>query len=393
MESISKMEPLRLKFGFQHYAWGKLGRDSIMASLGLIRDEHFDLPVSEAWAGAHPALPSVAEFENGERDLLSLIADHPEEILGKRVLNTFGHRLPFLLKLLSVGIPISIQVHPDQKTAQLLHQRHPEKYREPHHKPEVGVALTETALLFGFRSKKEIEGYLNSYGPLAHLVKVNPKLADEDYVRTVFSRVLQSQDDERLEASDSLCELLKVKKTLTPEETYFLYLQELFPGDAGTFQVFILNLVSLFPGQAILISPNTPHAYLSGDILECMAASDFVIRAGLTPKPKDVASLIETVSYESIIPSPAKTDLDKKSNFDCFCTDFNDFRLERLNGATDEIFNGPDSPTLYFALSGSGVINAGNNIQIKAPELVLVPASAGTHRVNFEGELYRVTVP
>jgi mannose-6-phosphate isomerase len=36
--------------------------------------------------------------------------------------------------------------------------------------------------------------------------------------------------------------------------------------------------------QAIYLAANEPHAYLSGQIMECMATSDNVVRAGLTPK-------------------------------------------------------------------------------------------------------------
>lgn len=33
---------------------------------------------------------------------------------------------------------------------------------------------------------------------------------------------------------------------------------------------------------------NEPHAYIDGEMMECMACSDNVVRAGLTPKQKDV---------------------------------------------------------------------------------------------------------
>lgn len=37
-----------------------------------------------------------------------------------------------------------------------------------------------------------------------------------------------------------------------------------------------------------------PHAYISGQIVECMATSDNVVRAGLTPKLRYTAELINT---------------------------------------------------------------------------------------------------
>ena len=46
----------------------------------------------------------------------------------------------------------------------------------------------------------------------------------------------------------------------------------------------MVNATAMFVAQAIYLGANVPHAYISGEIMECMAASDNVIRAGLTPK-------------------------------------------------------------------------------------------------------------
>ncbi len=46
------------------------------------------------------------------------------------------------------------------------------------------------------------------------------------------------------------------------------------------------------------MSANEPHAYLAGELVECMAASDNVIRAGLTPKFKHTDALCDSLTYE-----------------------------------------------------------------------------------------------
>lgn len=53
-----------------------------------------------------------------------------------------------------------------------------------------------------------------------------------------------------------------------------------------------------------MINPNEPHAYIQGDIVECMINSDNVVRGGLTPKLKDVDTLVSMLDYnlKSIIP-------------------------------------------------------------------------------------------
>ena len=42
-----------------------------------------------------------------------------------------------------------------------------------------------------------------------------------------------------------------------------------------------------------------PHAYIEGELLECMVNSDNVVRGGLTPKLKDAATLVEILPYDS----------------------------------------------------------------------------------------------
>lgn len=48
--------------------------------------------------------------------------------------------------------------------------------------------------------------------------------------------------------------------------------------------MYMLVQIKLHSGEAIYLAANEPHAYVSGELVECMAASDNVIRAGLTPK-------------------------------------------------------------------------------------------------------------
>ena len=60
---------------------------------------------------------------------------------------------------------------------------------------------------------------------------------------------------------------------------------------------YFLNLVTLAPGQAMYLPANEPHAYVSGELVEAMAASDNVIRAGLTPKLRDTGVLCSSLTY------------------------------------------------------------------------------------------------
>lgn len=75
-----------------------------------------------------------------------------------------------------------------------------------------------------------------------------------------------------------------------------------FPGDVGVFAPFLLNTLRLSPGQGVFLAANEPHAYLAGDCVEVMACSDNVVRAGLTPKMKDVEVLVDMLTYSTGAP-------------------------------------------------------------------------------------------
>lgn len=57
-------------------------------------------------------------------------------------------------------------------------------------------------------------------------------------------------------------------QTPTPEdgsiEELVLRLNDQFPGDVGVFCAFILNYITLSPGEAIFLGAGEPHAYVSG---------------------------------------------------------------------------------------------------------------------------------
>ena len=44
-----------------------------------------------------------------------------------------------------------------------------------------------------------------------------------------------------------------------------------YPNDRGVICPLILNYLEIKPGQAFFMGPNEPHAYISGDCVECMA--------------------------------------------------------------------------------------------------------------------------
>src|ERR1043165_6572020 len=98
----------RLTNTVRPYAWG-----SITAIPRLIGAEPTGEPQAEMWMGAHPGAPSRTE----RGPLNEVIDAHPAGELGDAAVEKFGPRLPFLLKLLAAGAPLSLQVHPNLQQA------------------------------------------------------------------------------------------------------------------------------------------------------------------------------------------------------------------------------------------------------------------------------------
>ena len=82
-----------------------------------------DEPIGESWeVSAVPSSTSI--ISNGEwkgRDLPSVIAEHPEAILGHAVNEKYHGQLPLLVKFIDAKRDLSIQVHPNDEMAMREH--------------------------------------------------------------------------------------------------------------------------------------------------------------------------------------------------------------------------------------------------------------------------------
>lgn len=311
----------------QKYDWGKKGLSSKVAQFaaaskipGFELDEN--APYAELWMGTHPSSP--ARLLSGET-LASHLAAH-KELIGASVVKRFADagategNLPFLLKVLAIAKALSIQTHPDKKMAEQLHKEKPDVYKDANHKPEMALALTDFTALCGFRPLSEIAAYLHSTPEFAALVPASivstftslsrssdPAEQEEKTVlKNLFAAVMTADEalfNNQLEVLIQRYQRGSVHEVEKDVRELVLTLHEHFPGDIGVFCAFMLNYVTMKPGDAIFLAAGEPHAYVSGDIVECMATSDNVIRAGLTPKLRDVPNLVSGLTYQAAEPT------------------------------------------------------------------------------------------
>ncbi|XP_058798307.1 mannose-6-phosphate isomerase [Phymastichus coffea] len=300
---------MELKCSIKNYAWGKQGIDSIVAGLVKASDPDFvpkdNVPYAELWMGTHPNGPS---FLKDTQQSLDDYIQQNSSVLGSAVQKMYGTNLPFLFKVLSIKKALSIQVHPNKEQAEELHRTQPTIYRDNNHKPELTIALTPFEALCGFRPIAEIKSYLRSIPEFRNCIGenkiINLMSSDEVNIKTAlkscFSSLMAQEPEIVAQQLRKLLERLSnLDKTMRQmlNASLFEQLYSDYPGDVGCFGIYLFNYITLQPGEAMYLGANEPHAYLFGDCIECMACSDNVVRAGLTPKMKDVEILVDMLSY------------------------------------------------------------------------------------------------
>jgi mannose-6-phosphate isomerase len=270
----------------KNYDWGS--KELVPNFFGL---EKPSKPIAEIWFGTHPL---------GE-----------SEIIGdsKSLSESLGKKLSFLVKILSAERALSIQVHPNAQQAkdgfhfeqaQGLDLEDPQRnYKDSSHKPEALIALTPFEALCGFRPKEDLIQVFSAFGKsepefesLAKSLSQGASL-EEIFQSLIANTELAKRFTKSVDSSqtDSVAKKARalVERLLTQ-----------FPDDTGALVALMLNEVSLEPGEAIYLPAGNIHAYLSGLGLEVMAASDNVLRSGLTSKHIDVAEVVKLADFSEL---------------------------------------------------------------------------------------------
>ncbi|KAL4434541.1 hypothetical protein ABPG74_007325 [Tetrahymena malaccensis] len=313
MDKINK-KLIKILAGFQNYEWGKVGESSQVYQIVKCWNENLQLnqTYAELWMGTHVNCPSIAITENNQKIKLGeLIATQPETYLGKEVKEKYNlqDQLPFLFKILSVNKALSIQAHPDIELAKKLFKEFPNIYKDPNHKPEMCIALTDYEALCNFCKADEIVEHIKTTPELREVVN-NQELLDKfvsnkskEDLKSIFTALFDASQELITEQVKKLIHRVQQKQDKNERDLLVIKLNEQYPNDVGVFVSYLLNYFKMKPGDCLVMAANEPHAYISGDCIECMAASDNVVRAGLTPKFKDKITLCNMLTYEMKDPS------------------------------------------------------------------------------------------
>lgn len=377
--------------------------------------------------GTHPSNPS-RDVKTG-RTLLDLVSEN-QALLSPTVAARFGEKLPFLFKVLSVNKALSIQAHPNKKLAEKLHARDAKNYPDDNHKPEMTIAITPFEGLCGFRPLAEIAHFLSVLPPLRRLVGEDnaaqfEKLAKDEAdgavsddkkqgLKKAFAGLMASSPENISTEVKNLVQLAKTEgdnfaaggvastSGATLSELV-VRLDSQFEDDIGLFVLFFLNFVKLDVGEALFLVADDIHAYVSGDIIECMAASDNVVRAGFTPKFKDVSTLVDMLTYnyapideQKMVPTEYPYATLNRAGYSSgsavllYDPPIDEFAVVRsvLRGPDAKAtFEPLDGPSIVICTTGSGTISVGpTSFEMKEGYVFFVGSTAELVLESTSGE-------
>lgn len=259
------------------YAWGS--KTLIPDYLGYTETGG---PMAEIWFGTHAG--SMAYAEDSGTGLLELREGRP---------------LSFLLKFLAADQALSIQAHPNLEQAAEGFASGNQNYKDANHKPEAIVALSEFEALCGFKTDSQIRELLEDI--LSYPITAELRAAAELWLQ-FLDQGLKKLFSHLLHSRNSFVEIGLSLAALADFDSRFELAARLnaqHPGDPGVAVALLMNYVRLQSGQSLALPAGNVHAYVSGLGVEVMAASDNVLRGGLTEKHIDVDELERVVDFES----------------------------------------------------------------------------------------------
>ena len=371
-------------------------------------------PEAELWMGAHPADPSAVYDGAAEHRFDTLVAENPADLLGPEVVAAFGARLPYLLKVLAIARPLSLQVHPGPERARLGFDGEAavlgeHRYVDPYAKPEMLYALEPVDALCGFRPAAQALRLLSLLdGPRAGAVAAPLRAHADDETACLehaFRVLVTWPDDDRPAfAADVAREARALLRgaagdgsELTPQDRRALIwvcrLVQQFPKDPLVVAPLLLDLVALLPGETLFVPAGAPHAYLHGTGVEIMGNSDNVLRAGLTHKAVAVEELLHVVDGRSRPVRDVPTT--RLSGHEvAWRPPVTEFRLTRLAvaGGPLPVDHAP-GPQVLLCTAGTVTVRCPRaEVTLTPGTSAFTPAGTGPLTVGGEGEVFRAAV-
>lgn len=362
------------------YAWGS--HEAIAALQGRPASAQ---PEAELWIGAHPQASS--RLETGDRSLAELIDQAPRDMLGGSVVDQFGARLPFMVKVIAAAQPLSLQVHPDDEDARSGFAREVASgvdaaercYRDPNAKPEMVLTLTEFEALLGFRAPADAAEALSALA-VPSLAPVIETLRGGAPTGHAFLQLAGWPHGDRAD----LVAAVRAAASSDHALAWVVQLADRYPSDPGVVGALLLNRVVLAPGQACYVAPGTIHAYLRGTAIEVLGCSDNVVRAGLTPKHVAIEELRPLLRVEAAPPTllEATSISDDEQRW---LPPRREFQVSRLRVDGQAVASSAGAPEILLCVDGKVEVCGGDQaVSFGSGEAIF--AAANERELTFVGQ-------
>jgi mannose-6-phosphate isomerase len=340
-----------------------------------------------------------------------VLAADPVRELGTAVVAEFGPRLPFLLKVLAVSEPLSLQVHPDadqaragfaaDEAAGIPRDAPTRTYRDASSKPELLCAVTPFEALCGFRPVAEtvqlLDHLTEGWGVAALTPYAGPLRArGARALRPVVTTLLQLAGparDELVGVVGEACAKAADAGDGSAADVYACVadLARRHPGDPGVVVALLLNHLRLDPGEAVFVPAGSLHAYVHGLGVEIMASSDNVLRGGLTPKHVDLDALLGVLKFEDAAVAPVPSS-DDGAGTRTWPMRVREFALARTTLREQPVVLPAGVPQIVLCLDGPVTMShAGGSVGLRGGDAVFVPAGDPPVTLTGPGVVFRAT--
>ena len=389
------------------YAWG-----STTAIAQLLGHEASGCPEAELWLGAHPGSPSVIldpTQTDGATTLDEWIAADPQTTLGRFAASG---RLPFLLKVLAAASPLSLQAHPTLEQARAGFTRENDlgialdapkrNYKDAFPKPELIYALSPTFdALCGFRPLDEVRALLHALIEASYSLEDPQPQPLEDLLDSLSGSdvALPETFEWLIGQRTGVATLVSLVAALAQrgvagyerEMATVIQLADGFPGDPGIVISLLLNRVTLGAGEALYLPAGNIHAYLGGLGVELMAASDNVLRGGLTPKHIDVPELVDVLDFTPG-PVPYLQSTSPCEGVAAFTPDVSDFELLRIDGMFLDASVALTGPAIALCTAGQvSISGAASSWSLALGDAVYITPDEAGLRFTGSGTVFVAT--
>lgn len=207
---------------------------------------------------------------------------------------------------------LPLQIHPDRQLAQQLHAQDPQKFPDTNHKPEIAIALSQFELFAGWKPLDDLTQLFQTHAPLTKFLPSPSTRFNDETLKRVAQKILEADDET---VADTLNKLIKIPETAFAKK--YQYIPKMLErvraqysefDNGNLLAVVCMNYMILQAGESVYVPADGMHAYLSGNIMECMARSDNVLNTGFCPRPDrdSVPLFCEALSFWPHEPDEAR---------------------------------------------------------------------------------------